>query len=257
MSFNYNKILNIPERAIISKKISKAFFIRNFELSSADKKILNEIVMMEWLASIKPSNSNITLFQNETYNFEEIQVMTCTLSGNLIKGTIDRVTNLFQKHIPYPIFLVIENADEFVVNVCDKKINQNDKSKRTIEAFINSPNVSKLYKNELVGAFFEGLDFAVLDKTNLETTYKSYTSAIVQFQTAMVTGTFNKRSSIRTEDDLKHLETIQKIEKEILTLSNQIKKESQLNTRVSLNIEIQKKKSTIQNIISNISKNEH
>lgn len=248
MSFNYNKILNIPERAIVSKKISKAFFIRNFELSSADKKILNEIVMMEWLASIKPSNSNITLVQNETYIFEEIQVMICTLSGNLIKGTIDKVTGLFQKHIPYPIVLVIENADEFVVNICDKKINQNDKSKRTIEAFINSPNVSKLYKNELVGAFFEGLDFAVLDKTNLETTYKSYTNAIVQFQTAMVTGTFNKRSAIRTEDDLKHLETIQKIEKEILTLSNQIKKESQLNTRVSLNIQIQKKRNEIEHL---------
>ena len=248
MSFNYNKILNIPERAIISKKISKAFFIRNFELSSADKKILNEIVTMEWLASIKPSNSNITVAQNETYIFEEIQVMTCTLSGNLIKGTIDRVANLFQKHIPYPIVLMIENADEFVMNVCDKKINQNDKSKRTIEAFINSPNISKLYKNELIGAFFEGLDFAVLDKTNLETTYKSYTSAIVQFQTAMVTGTFNKRSSIRTEDDLKHLETIQKIEKEILTLSNQIKKESQLNNRVSLNIQIQKKRNEIEHL---------
>lgn len=248
MSFNYNKILNIPERAIVSKKISKAFFIRNFELSSADKKILNDIVIMEWLASIKPSNSNITLVQNETYIFEEIQVMTCTLSGNLIKGTIDRVANLFQKHIPYPIVLMIENADEFVLNVCDKKINQNDKSKRTIEAFINSPNVSKLYKNELVGAFFEGLDFAVLDKTNLETTYKSYTSAIVQFQTAMVTGTFNKRSSIRTDDDLKHLETIQRIEKEILTLSNQIKKESQLNNRVSLNIQIQKKRNEIEHL---------
>ncbi|MGO4904853.1 DUF4391 domain-containing protein [Flavobacterium sp. W20_MBD1_R3] len=248
MSFNYNKILNIPERAIVSKKISKAFFIRNFELSSADKKILNEIVMMDWLASIKPSNSNITTVQNETYIFEEIQVMTCTLSGNLIKGTIDRVANLFQKHIPYPIVLMIENADEFVLNVCDKKINQNDKSKRTIEAFINSPNVSKLYKNELVGAFFEGLDFAILDKTNLETTYKSYASAIVQFQTAMVTGTFNKRSSIRTDDDLKHLETIQRIEKEILTLSNQIKKESQLNTRVSLNIQIQMKRNEIETL---------
>lgn len=248
MSFNYNKILNIPERAIISKKISKAFFIRNFELSSADKKILNEIVMMEWLASIKPSNSNITLFQNENSIFEEIQVMTCMLSGNLIKGTIDKVTNLFQKHIPYPIVLVIENADEFVLNVCDKKINQNDKSKRTIEAFINSPNVSKLYKNEFVNAFFNGLDFAILDKTNLETTYKSYASAIVQFQTAIVTGTFNKRSSIRTDDDLKHLETIQKIEKEILTLSNQIKKESQLNTKVSLNIQIQKKRNEIEHL---------
>jgi hypothetical protein len=246
MSFSYNKILNIPDRTIISKKISKAFFIRNFELSSADKKILNEIVTMEWLASIKPSNSNIALFQNGIYIFEEIQVMTCKLSGNLIKGTIDKVANLFQKHIPYPIVLVIENEDEFVVNVCDKKINQNDKSKRILETFINSPTVSKLYKNELVNAFFRALDFAILDKTNLETTYKSYTTAIIQFQTAMVTGTFNKRTSVRTEDDLKHLETIQRIEKEIITLSNQIKKESQLNTKVSLNIEIQKKRNEIE-----------
>lgn len=248
MSFNYNKILNIPDRAIISKKISKAFFIKNFELSSADKKILNEITIMEWLASIKPSNSNIAVVQNELYIFEEIQVMTCTLSGNISKGIIDKVTNLFQKHIPYPIVLVIENTDEFVINVCDKKINQNDKSKRTTEAFINSPNVSKLYKNEFVNAFYKALDFAILDKTNLETTYKSYTNAIIQFQTAMVTGTFNKRSSVRTEDDLKHLETIQRIEKEIITLSNQIKKESQLNTRVSLNIDIQKKRNEIESL---------
>lgn len=246
MSFSYNKILNIPDRAIISKKISKAFFFRNFELSSADKKILNEIVTMEWLASIKPSNSNIALFQNGTYIFEEIQVITCSLSGNFLKSTIDKATNLFQKHIPYPIVLMIENEDEFVVNVCDKKINQNDKSKRTIEAFITSPTVLKLYKNEFVSAFFRALDFAILDKTNLETTYKSYTTAIIQFQTAMVTGTFNKRTSVRTEDDLKHLETIQRIEKEIITLSNQIKKESQLNTRVSLNIEIQKKRNEIE-----------
>jgi predicted amino acid-binding ACT domain protein len=248
MSFSYNKILNIPDRAIISKKISKSFFIRNFELSSADKKILNEIITMEWLASIKPSNSNIAVVQNEFYIFEEIQIMTCTVSGNLIKGTIDKVANLFQKHIPYPIVLVVENTDEFVVNVCEKKINQIDKSKRTIDAFVTSPNVSKLYKNELVNAFFKALNFAILDKTNLETTYKSYTSSIVQFQTAMVTGTFNKRSSIRTEDDLKHLETIQRIEKEIITLSNQIKKETQFNIKVSLNIDIQRKRNEIENI---------
>lgn len=255
MSFNYNKIFNVPERAIINKKISKAFFMRNFELSSADKKALNEILVMDWLANIKPSNANINMVHNEIYIYEEFQIMTCTIAGNLIKGSIDRVINLFQKHIPYPIVLVVENADEFVINVCDKKINQVDKSKRTIEAYINSPTISKLYKNEIVDAFFKGLDFAVLDKTNLETLYKSYTSAIVQYQTAQVTGSFNNRSSARTEDDLKHLERIQKIEKEIITLSNQIKKETQLNTRVSLNVEIQKKRkeiSTITNLLSTL-----
>jgi len=143
---------------------------------------------------------------------------------------------------------VIENEDEFVVNVCDKKINQKDKSKRIIEAFINSPNISKLYKNELVNSFFTALDFVILDKTNLETTYKSYTSAVVQFQASLVTGTFHKRNSTRAEHDLKHLETIQRIEKEIITLSNQIKKESQLNIKVSLNIDIQRKRKEIENI---------
>ena len=45
----------------------------------------------------------------------------------------------------------------------------------------------------------------ILDKTNLETTYKSYIQAIVQFQTASITGSFNKRSHSRTEEDIINL----------------------------------------------------
>jgi hypothetical protein len=98
------------------------------------------------------------------------------------------------------------------------------------------------YIKELVGVLAQILPF----RKPTETTYKSYTCVCIQ--TAMVTGAFNKRSSVRTDDDLKHLETIQRIEKEILTLSNQIKKESQLNTRVSLNIVIQKKRNEIEHL---------
>lgn len=248
MSFNYNKILNIPERSLLNKKLTKAFFLRNFELSATEKKVLNTISNMDWLASIKPTNSNIPSFKDEQYIFEEVQVMVCTLPENSLKNDIEKCTSLFQKHIPYPILLIIETNDDFVVTACDKRINQNDTSKRTIEAYINSPIISKLYKNELIESFYRALDFDTLDKTNLQTLYKNYSNAIVQFHTALVTGTFAKRSTTRTEEDLKHLENIEKIEKEIITLSNQIKKESQLNTRVSLNVEIQKKRNEIEKI---------
>ena len=82
----------------------------------------------------------------------------------------------------------------------------------------------------------------------METTYKSYIQAIVQFQTASITGSFNKRSHSRTEDDMMLLANIETIEKEIVRLSNQIKKETQLNNRVSLNIEIQNQRKEIEKV---------
>ena len=126
MSFNYNKILNIPERSLINKKLTKAFFLRNFVLSAVEKKLLNNIVNMDWIASIKPANSNIHNCKSELYLYEEIQVMVCSLSTNTLKNEIDKCTSLFQKHIPYSIVLIVENDEEFAVTTCDKRINQSD-----------------------------------------------------------------------------------------------------------------------------------
>ena len=33
MSFSFNNILNIPERSILDKRLTKAFFLKNFDLS--------------------------------------------------------------------------------------------------------------------------------------------------------------------------------------------------------------------------------
>ena len=254
MKTSYNEILNIPERTVINKRLTKAFFLRNFELSTSEKKVLNSIVSMAWLASIKPSNSNIPEVINNLFSYEEIQVFICSLSDNQLSNLSDKCINLFQKFIPYQMVIIVEDENDFMVSACDTRINQSDKSKRSIEAVINSAVISKLYKNEITDAFFKALDFEALDKTNLETLYKSYINSVVQFQTANVTGTFRKRSSIRTEEDLKHLDTIQKIEKEILTLTNQIKKETQQNIRVSLNIEIQEKRKKIEELKNILSK---
>ena len=44
MSFNYNQILNIPERCLLNKRLTKAFFLKNFDLSGTEKKLLNSII---------------------------------------------------------------------------------------------------------------------------------------------------------------------------------------------------------------------
>lgn len=247
--FNYNHILHLPERCLLNKRLTKAFFLKNFELSATEKKLLNNVIhSMEWLASIKTSNTNIQVAQNINYVYEEIQVIVCSLQPNILENVAKSCIELLQKYIPYQMLLVVEDEHEFIFNACDKRINQNDKNKRTIEAYFTTKALSKLYKNELNSALFDALQFAHLDKINLETLYKSYIQALVQYQAASITGAYHKRSKKRTEDDMAHLLAIENSERDIVSLASRLKKESQLNSKVNLNIEIQKKRQEIEDI---------
>jgi hypothetical protein len=229
MSFLYNNIFNIPERSILDKKLTKAFFLKNFDLSATEKKLLNNSIQsMDWMASIKPTIANILAVKNDDYIYEEIQIIVCTITDNKLNELAEKCIVLLQKYIPYQMIVIVEDTTQFVINTT------------TI--------LSKLYKNEIISSFYSALDFSALDKTNMETTYKSYIQAIVQFQTASITGSFIKQSHSRTEDDMMLLANIETIEKEVVRLSNQIKKETQLNNRVSLNIEIQNQRKEIEKI---------
>ena len=248
MSFSYNKILNLPERCMLEKKLTKAFFLKHFDLSITEKKLLNNtIVSMDWLASVKPNNSNILVAKNDDYMFEEIQFIVCTVPDSQLNQWSEKCSAFIQKYIPYQIVLIIEDNDSFVINTCDKRINQVDSSKRTIEQSISTQPLSKLYKTDVINAFFDSLDFSRLDKTNLEITYKSYIQAIVQLQTANITGNYTQRKQSRTQHDMELLANIETGEKDLLRLSNSMKHETQINNKVSLNVEIQKLKQEIEN----------
>lgn len=250
---NYNAILNIPERALINKRLTKTFFLRNFELSATEKKFLNnDIIGMTWLASIKPSNSNIPEFKDDKYQFEELQIIIVTLNERL-NELHKRAIELLQKYIPYQLFVIVEDTEDFVINVCDKRINLNDKSKRTIQAYYTTSLIAKLYKNEITSNFYESLSFSHLNKTNLKTAYTSWTQAIIQYKAACLTGHFHNRGQHRTEEDMNLLLKIERVEQEIISLTSQIKKETQLNAKVDLNIKIQQRRKEIEAIKNTLS----
>lgn len=208
---------------------------------------------MDWISSIKPSNSNIPEYRDEYYVFEEIQFMLCTLNENNLSENADKCISLFQKYIPYQIVLIVEDDNGFILNTCDKKINLNDKTKRTIERQISTPVISKLYKNEIISDFFDSLDFVKQDKVSLQRLYKGYINSIIQLQSSIVIGSFSKRTNVRTEEDLKLLDSMNIIEKEVIRLTNQLKKETQMSSKVSLNMEIQKKRKEIEIIKNKLS----
>ncbi|QEE50702.1 DUF4391 domain-containing protein [Flavobacterium alkalisoli] len=253
MSFNYNNIFGLPERTLLNKKITKSFFLKNFELTAAEKKLLNDIPNINWFASIKQSSVNVSPVKTSAYSYEEIQIIIITLSDNITENLANKYIQFVQKYIPYHSIVIAEDDNYFMINVSEKRINLADTNKRIIERDLSTQLLSKLYKNESINTFFQVINFSALNKNNLETLYKSYIGAIVQLKTATVTGKFNLRGSNRTAEDLLTLEKIENLEKEIITLSNQIKKETQLNQKVSLNIEIQDKRNQIHTLKTTLS----
>lgn len=252
---SYNQYLQIPERMIVGKKLPKTFFLKNFELSTTEKKFLSdEIESMELLANIKPSNSNINPYQDDNVIYEEIQVVLCSIKPNGLEKSQNKAINLIQKYIPYPILLIVEDDTHFIINTTEKRINQNDRSKRTIEQIFTSPSTSKLYTTELSQEFLSHVKFSSLDITNLETLYSSYSNAILKYQSATLTGTFNSKRGSRTAEELQLLQQIEGLRTELQKQTARLKKETQLNQRVSINMEIQKIRNEIETTTNKLAK---
>lgn len=246
MSATYNDILNIPEHNLVQQRLTKAFFLRLTGLTSAEKKLLNNTIQqMEIVAQLIPSTSNIPAVVTDYDSYEQVLVIVCRITDNQLDTLGEQCIKFIQKYISHQVVLILEDANEFKLNVTEKRINQNDKSKLTVERYFTTTRLSKLYKNELTAPFYKALDFSNLDKTNLELLYKSYIQAIVQYQAASITGDYQKRSNARTAQDMEHLEQIEQLKRDVVSLSSQIKKESQLNEKVQLNIKIQEKRTEI------------
>jgi hypothetical protein len=249
VSQHFFHILELPERCILQKRLTKAFFLKHFTLTATEKKLLNEgIEQMDWLASIKATH--IPAYISETHSYEEVQVIAVQLRASSASGRVEKagtkVAELLQKYLPYHLLIFVYDAENYLVNVCTKRINQNDANKRTLEANITSPVLSLLYADAPTKAFHEALHFAQLDKSDLRTLYASYMQAVVQCRAAAITGNFHKRPHVRSEQDLATLQRIDALEAEIYALQAKVKKDQALREQVALNVDIQQRRDEVE-----------
>lgn len=270
-----NNILQLPENCLLNKKITKAFFKRNFPLTLTERKLLDDancILQMELVASIKHQNSNIPLYKDAEYIFEEIEIITVQLGEELSEKNTSKVIDLIQKYIPYPILLVVYNATQYLFNTTSKRINLNDTDKRTIESSLTTNVISNntvisneernLHTLNVISTkekshqlFLQQMAFEKLDKQNLKTCYQSFESNIASLQAVEFTGSFKPRQIERAKADVEKMTEIKSLENEILLLRSKAAKEAQLNIQVEINnrvLTIQRKLNSLKILINDI-----
>lgn len=241
----------MPEACLVNKKITKAFFKRNFELTLSESKFLDDFsvfIQIDWLASIKPENSNIIAFTSAQSTIEEVVIIAVQTNDADFDKNKQKIAELIQKFIPYHILLCIYSENQFVLNVAEKRTNQNDSTKRTIEKQYFTENISIAKYSDKQRAFVNSLAFSLLDKLNLKTLFESYVSRIIAIHTADVLTSFEIRSSERSKQDIQNLELISLLKSEIVTLQNKANLETQLNILVEVNNAIQEKRKEIKNL---------
>ena len=231
------KYLNLPSSTSIERKLFKKQFLDNFSLTTNEKKILSECVDSITLNNLLNKDSiNILPFTNETHNYQEIAVISVEINN---QRKAKEITNIIL-HIPYPVVLILVYKEQIQINISPKRINITDTAKLVVEEQYYTKWIDTNNLTEVSSEFLNSLDTLKHPFSNFKDFFISLTQSVISFNASEISGKFKSN-----QDSKFILDKINKINSEIQELKAQIKKETNFNNKVKLNIELKNKKDNL------------
>ncbi len=230
--------MNIPENCRIDKTVFKKLFYENAIMSKNDKEVFkNDIDKITIKYSLKEEYLNIPTFNDDELNYDEIEILEVNLVND---NKYQRICEIIQKTIPYPMIIVLTYNEKILINVAYKRVNKNDAEKNTVVKYIYSDWISFDHVNNNEQQFLNSINISKLSYINMYKLYCSFVQKIDILNTSEIAGTFDELEN----RDIEELQEIQKkildIDNELRKLNNLIDKEEQFNRKVELNIKIKK-----------------
>jgi len=256
MSSNIDKELSLavafynhfqfPKSSELFVKISKKMLTENTELNSVDKSIVKDVLKsIEWRYTLKAETVNIPVFKDEIHEYYEIAVLHITVK-NLYQTK--QLCKLLHSQIPYPTLLVLEFEGAIAISLADKTVNQTDNSKLVIQyqydtGWLTHEMAGKsLYKHFLLDMCFQNCSLV-----SLYDFYQDLIKKINLLEAGFFTGVYEpgKQTNLSNEQLTCQLVALKKLESKLNTIRNEIKKETQMNAKMYLNVEAKKVKDSI------------
>ncbi|MCD9553960.1 DUF4391 family protein [Photobacterium carnosum] len=249
------------------------------------KLVTDVIQSIEWQNTLKPETLNVAVYVTDTVEYIEVAVIRVVLknagnetnSKNKAKSNsslLSKVAKLLHTLISYPVILLLELGEELAISLADKRINQADKSKLVIEYIYNSDWLSSTGLTENENVFLNDFSLKNVSSINYFELYQDFISILIGLETSKVSGHYLSKSSryknnvdkniltvqndsepeskVSTsfaeksnEDKTALLKELEGLEAELSSIRNKIKKETQMNTKMRLNVEARKIKQAI------------
>ena len=246
-----HKTLKLPTHCWVNQKLPKTFFKRNFEITLSEKKLLEDfsiIQQMEVLALVNQETANIPSFTEATSSYEEIIILAVQTTTEQFDKQKEQIAQLIQKYIPNPMFLIVYDNNKLLFNVAEKRINNNDATKRVIEAAYTTETITGDNISIKQQQFLDNLAFDKANKIDLRHYYNHFIQSVIGLQTAQINGTFVTRSIAQCKENVQILEQIEVLKQHITTLENTAKKETQVAEMVKWNTQINQNRNEIKRL---------
>jgi hypothetical protein len=220
---------NVPRSCEVKNTIFKKLFYENTDLSSGDKKLFTEVInKITWLYCLKPETINLQPYQDEHREYGEIELIEVELQAD--KKT-ERIAEIMMRTIPYPMVLIFRLHDKVKLYVAQQRNSLHDSSKNTLEELISTDWLQQ------DSPLFAKLDIQKMRFTNFYALYSDIVDVISIHNLAGIMPSAPALTGAEARQLSTDLETL---EQEITALKAKLKKETQFNRKMEMNIAIKK-----------------
>ena len=216
-------MFNINEKCRVGQFIAKKSFYKYAEMTSAAKRIFtDDISKITLLYQLQPRNTNIAPYKDDIREYPMINVIEIQLTRD---GRLKRIAEIIMRAIPYPAVLIFTLDDKFQIWAAHQRTNQNDETKNVLEDFVSTG-----WETDI-----SGMDISRMNMTNFYALY----SDIVDYISV-----YNAKQIVRTDAEMTGEEAreitarMADLDNKIAALKAEMKKETQFNRRVELNMQI-------------------
>ncbi|MEA5050752.1 MAG: DUF4391 domain-containing protein [Oscillospiraceae bacterium] len=221
--------LNIPAACGVDKPIYKKMFYDNADLSRADKALFTDVIdKVTWVYCLKPESIPIKPYRDETRDYPEVEVLEVALTAE--KG-LRRIAEIIMRAIPYPMLLIFRLGEQAQVWAAHQRFNLSDSEKVTLEEFVSTDWLTD------DSPLWAALDAQKQRFTNFFDFYTDWVDAISIYHAQC---TIHNCGSVTGAEARNLLAEQAQREAKIAALRAEMKKETQFNRKVELNMEIKR-----------------
>jgi len=231
----------------VQKKLDKKIFYDNAKLNRSEKRVIANIIeRIELTYLLTPSNINIQPFINEEFHYEGVMYITVQLREAVQAKQISMIEKVIHGSLPNPVVLIFSFNDLLLVSTCVKRLNLVTLNSVVLEEIHQTPWIDITDENENVNRFIEAISLKNVSFTNFFDFYNDIDMAVKAFQDVNIVGHYRFIKDKEKQSNLQSIiAEIKSLEREKNKVKAAIKKETQFNKKVDLNIELQKINSKI------------
>ena len=225
----------------LSRKLDKKMFYDYADLKKKEKDVIaKHIERIELTYLLTPSTINIQPHINEEVHYEGVMFITVRLREGAAEKHIGIIEEIIHGALPNPVIVVFTLQDNILVSSCMKRINKVDKNSSVLIEIHQTRWINLDQITDTQNRFIESIYITNLSFNNFFEFYKGVDLAVEALQNAETTGRYHvEKNQEKHDEQQKAIQRIQTLEEEIKKLKTDIKKESQFNKKVELNMKFQ------------------